>query len=32
MMDVKKLTVACLGLVGFWFLFAVAAPVGAGGD
>jgi hypothetical protein len=29
-MDMKKLVVACLGLVGFWFLFAVTAPVQAG--
>jgi hypothetical protein len=29
-MNMKKLAVACLALVGFWFLFAVAAPSEAG--
>jgi hypothetical protein len=30
MYNMKKLVVASLGLVGFWFLFAVAAPAEAG--
>jgi hypothetical protein len=28
-MDMKELVVACLGLVAFWFLFAVTAPADA---